>query len=85
MSGIRADRLFFYILLVLVIILTTTMIWGFMGSIVLAVVVSVVLQPMHDWFLKRVGGRKGPATALTLVTTLLRNSVRWMIPSTNSS
>lgn len=71
MTGIRADRLFFYLMLLLVTIITLILIWQYMGSVVLAITVAVVLQPMHTWFMRRTGARKGPATALTLLTTLL--------------
>ena len=71
MTGIRADRLFFYLLLLLATIITLTLIWTYIGPVVLAITVAVVLQPMHGWFLERSGGRKGPATAMTLMTTLL--------------
>lgn len=71
MKRISADRLFFYLLLFLVTIVTLILIWPYIGSVVLAITVAVVLQPMHVWFLKRAGGRKGPATALTLITTLV--------------
>jgi len=71
MKRLRADRIFFYLLLLLVTVITLYLIWPYIGSVVLAITLAVVLQPMHDWFLRRTGGRKGPATALTMVTTIV--------------
>lgn len=71
MTSIHADRRFFYLLLLLVTIITLILIWPYIGSVVLAITVAVVLQPMHGWFMRRVGGRKGLATTLTLLATLL--------------
>jgi predicted PurR-regulated permease PerM len=71
MKRISADRIFFYILLILVMIITLSLIWQYLGSVVLAITVAVVLQPMHGWFMRRAGDRYGPATALTLLTTAL--------------
>ena len=68
MIRISADRLFFYLFLLLVTLLTLFLIWTYMGSVVLALTVAVVLRPMHDWFQRRTGDRKGPATALTMIT-----------------
>jgi predicted PurR-regulated permease PerM len=71
MTGIRADRIFFYLTLLLVSIITLILIWPYLGSVVLAIIVAVVLHPAHGWFIRRTGGRTGLATALTLLSTLL--------------
>lgn len=71
MSSIRADRVFFYILLALVTVLTLWLVRGFIGAVVLAITAAVVLHPMHDWFMHHMGNRKGIATALTMLSTVL--------------
>jgi predicted PurR-regulated permease PerM len=71
MTDIREDRAFFYLLLLLITIITLILIWPYIGSVVLAITFAVLLQPMHNWFRQRVGGRKGIATALTMATTFL--------------
>ena len=71
MNNIRADQRFFNWLFLFVIVITVVLIWPYMNSVVLAVTVAAVLQPLHQFFLRRVGGRRGIATALTMVTALL--------------
>lgn len=71
MTGIRADRVFFYLLLLLATVVTLILIWPYIGSVVLAITFAVILQPMHSWFMRRTGQRKGIATALTMATTFL--------------
>ena len=71
MAGLSADRVFFYVVFLLILVITLILIWPFMGAVVLALTMAVVLRPMHLWFTRRMGGYKGPATALTLLSTLL--------------
>ena len=71
MSFLRADRVFFYIILALVAGLTLWLVRGFIGSVVLAITAAVVLHPMHNWFMRHLGNRKGIATALTMSSTVL--------------
>jgi predicted PurR-regulated permease PerM len=66
---IRADRLFFYILLSLALLATIVLVWPYIGAVVLAVTVAVVLQPLHRFFLRLARGHNGPATVLTMIAT----------------
>ncbi|MEZ4581610.1 MAG: hypothetical protein R3A10_08225 [Caldilineaceae bacterium] len=71
MSNLRADRIFFYLLLGVALLAAFFLIKPYVGAVVLAVTVAVVLQPMHRFYLRRTRGRKGPATVLTLATTVV--------------
>ncbi len=67
----RSSRVFFLILAVGVSILTLLLIRPYLGSVVLALTLAVVLRPLHEFYCRHLGGRKGIATLLTMVTSAI--------------
>ena len=68
MAAKREGRIFFYIVMFLVGWATFTLVRDYMGAIVFAVVVAIVFRPIYDAIDRRVGGRTGIATALTMLS-----------------
>lgn len=66
-------RLFFFGVFALLVVLTILVIQPFLGTIGLAIILVVVLQPLYRWFLQRrwISQRKIPALALTLTSAFL--------------
>jgi predicted PurR-regulated permease PerM len=64
-------RAFFFILLVAVFLATYFLLKPYLGVVVFSVITVVIFKPVFDWILKRVGGHKGWATTLTIITIFL--------------
>lgn len=71
------ERLFFFILLIILIILATILVWPFLGSILLAIAVVVIMKPVHNGFLKSrlAKGNESRAAVLTIFTFILAIAV----------
>lgn len=67
------QRIFFFGLVAVLAVLTLFLIWPFVGSILLAVALVVILKPVYNWLLGRrlVNGSAARATGLTLVIFVL--------------
>jgi len=71
MKVTNQGRTFFFILLVAVFLATYFLLKPYLGVVVFSVITVVIFKPVYDWILKRVGGRKGWATTLTILTIFL--------------
>ena len=71
MKGAYQGRTFFFILLVAVFLATYFLLKPYLGVVVFSVITVVIFKPVYDWILRWVGGRKGWATTLTILTIFL--------------
>lgn len=62
------SKVFFYLLLAFIFVVTFVLLQPYLGVMVFSVVVVVVTKPLFDLILRWVGGRKGVATTLTIIT-----------------
>jgi predicted PurR-regulated permease PerM len=67
------QRIFFFGMVAILAVLTLILIWRFVGSILLAVALVVILKPLYNWLLNKrlVNGSELRATGITLVIFVL--------------
>lgn len=67
------QRVFFFGLVAVLAVLTLILIWRFVGAILLAVALVVILKPLYNWLLERrfIKGSEARATGATLVIFVL--------------
>ena len=67
------ERIFFFLLIGVLVILTLLMLWPFLGAILLAVAVAVILKPLYNWFLKKKWMKESEnrAAGATIITFVL--------------
>ena len=71
MKVTNQGRTFFFILLVAVFLATYFLLKPYLGVVVFSVITVVIFKPVYDWILKKVGGRIGWATTLTILAIFL--------------
>jgi len=67
------QRVFFFGVVIVLAILTLILIWQFVGAILLAVALVIILRPLYRWFLgkKWVQGSESRAVGATMLTFIL--------------
>jgi predicted PurR-regulated permease PerM len=71
MKVTNQGRTFFFVVLVAVFLATYFLLKPYLGVVVFSLITVVIFKPIYDWILKRVGGRKGWATTLTIAAIFL--------------